>query len=205
MGSPSAGWVSLSRRKSTFDFDPLGRTEEFCLFPRNEDVNENGLLEAHEDLDGDGILDVANLLDPRACSQTTPPKCAENCSDDVCFQECLLEHDRCIADELLTFYERETNTLILRPVWPLEQRCTYGVILTDRLVGENGHPVRSPLIATSPRAAKTARTSSGIFAEIWHRQSQYCLRMDFYNRQYDRRPRIIKSRTLWTWRIQLPE
>ena len=62
-----------------FDFDPWG-AQRNVFSQENEDVNENGQLEAHEDLDGDGILDVANLLDPKACSQTTPPKCAANCA-----------------------------------------------------------------------------------------------------------------------------
>jgi hypothetical protein len=62
----------------------------------------------------DGVLDEANFADPHACDgspQATP------------------EHDRCVADNLLTFFERETNTLILRPLWPLEEQCTHAVVL----------------------------------------------------------------------------
>ncbi|HEX7600774.1 MAG TPA: hypothetical protein VF316_04175, partial [Polyangiaceae bacterium] len=47
-------------------------------------------------------------------------------------------------DNLLTWYERETDTLILRPLVPLEEKTEYAVILTDRLVGSDGRPVRSP-------------------------------------------------------------
>ena len=49
------------------------------------------------------------------------------------------------SDDLLTFYERATHTLILRPVFPLEQERTYAVLLTDRLLGSNGRAVQSPL------------------------------------------------------------
>ncbi|MCC7537849.1 MAG: hypothetical protein IT379_16615, partial [Deltaproteobacteria bacterium] len=47
-------------------------------------------------------------------------------------------------DDMLTWYERETNTLIVRPFVPLQERRTYAVVLTDRLVGQDGQPVRSP-------------------------------------------------------------
>lgn len=45
---------------------------------------------------------------------------------------------------LLSFYERETNTLIARPVYPLREETTYAVVLTKNLVGLDGQPVRSP-------------------------------------------------------------
>jgi len=48
------------------------------------------------------------------------------------------------SDELLSWYERESNTLIVRPVVPLREKTTYAVIVTERLVGEDGAPVRSP-------------------------------------------------------------
>ena len=94
-----------------------------------EDRNNDGVLDFDEDRDGDGHLDTANLLNPTACDE---------------YQEGAIDRQRCIADELMTFYERESNTLILRPVWPLEQRCRYAVVLTERLKGEDGSPVRSP-------------------------------------------------------------
>jgi len=45
---------------------------------------------------------------------------------------------------MMTFYERETNTLILRVLIPMEEESLYAVVLTNRLIGENGQPVRSP-------------------------------------------------------------
>lgn len=63
-----------------------------------------------EDTDGDGILDKPNTL----------PENGDPYND------------------LLTFYERETNTLILQPVVPLRERTTYAVVITRRVLGENG-------------------------------------------------------------------
>ncbi len=47
-------------------------------------------------------------------------------------------------DNLLTWYERETDTLIVRPLLPLEEKTEYAVVLTDRLTGSDGNPVKSP-------------------------------------------------------------
>ncbi|HEY0881777.1 MAG TPA: hypothetical protein VGD87_09610, partial [Archangium sp.] len=81
--------------------------------------------EVEEDLDGDGELDpgedtdMDGVLDhPNTRSKTDP--------------------------SLITFYERETNTLIARPVYPLREATTYAVVLTKNLKDVDGHPVRSP-------------------------------------------------------------
>jgi hypothetical protein len=63
-------------------------------------------------------------------------------------------------DNLLTWYERESDTLILRPLLPLEEKTEYAVVLTDRLVGYDGQAVRSPFAqvyhaAQADGAAKT--------------------------------------------------
>lgn len=49
--------------------------------------------------------------------------------------------------EWVDFYEVATDTLIVRPVMPLEQRSRYAVVLTDGLHGRNGQPIRSPFDA----------------------------------------------------------
>ncbi len=82
---------------------------------REEDLNRNGKLDPGEDLDMDGVLDHPNTLFP----------------GDSTFK-------------VLPFYERETNTLMLKPIMPLRERTTYAVVLTKRLVDEDGRPVRSP-------------------------------------------------------------
>ncbi len=48
------------------------------------------------------------------------------------------------VDDLLSYYERETDTLLLRPVLPLAEKTEYAVVLTDRLRDTLGRPVRSP-------------------------------------------------------------
>ena len=85
---------------------------------REEDENENGFLDWMEDTDDDGTWDEPNTLDP----QGSP-----------------LERD-----QFLEFYERETNTLIMRPVRPLRAETTYAVVLTKALRGEDGNEVESP-------------------------------------------------------------
>jgi hypothetical protein len=51
------------------------------------------------------------------------------------------------VDDLVTWYERETDTLVLRPLLPLDEKTEYAVVLTDRLHGPDGQPVRSPFPA----------------------------------------------------------
>ncbi len=45
---------------------------------------------------------------------------------------------------IINFYERETNTLIAKPVMPLREATTYAVVLTKNLLDAAGQPVRSP-------------------------------------------------------------
>jgi hypothetical protein len=118
-----------------FPFDPRGESLNILFPDHTEDLNRNGRLDPGEDLDGDGVLGEANFLDPHACDAVQPST---------------PEHDRCIADNLLTWYERSTNTLILRPVWPMEERCTHAVVLTSRVRGVDEKPVESPLPAVQP-------------------------------------------------------
>ena len=82
----------------------------------NEDLNGNGQLDWGEDTDNDGYLDRPN---------TWP-----------------LDGDP--REDLLTFYELQSNTLILRLVAPLAEETTYAVVLTDRLTGTDGQVVTSP-------------------------------------------------------------
>lgn len=119
-----------------FPFDVHGTATNSLFEERNEDLDGDGELDPGEDTDGDGVLDRPNLDDPTAC-------------DAVPFGT--VAYDQCIQDHLLTFYERQTDTLILRPLWPLEQRCTHAVVLSKRLTGEDGAPVESPFPAVNHR------------------------------------------------------
>ena len=127
---------ALNHRGSFFRYDLQADSNNLLFSDRNEDINRNGIIDPGEDLDHDGVLDQPNFVDPAAC-------------DDVVAGSS--EHDRCVADNLLTWYERESDTLILRPIWPLEAGCSYAVVLTDRLTGEDGRLIDSPFTAVNPR------------------------------------------------------
>jgi hypothetical protein len=103
-----------------FPNDPRA-TEQNLLY---ETVNEavgacaDGVYRPQCDTDFDGVLDVPDTLGP---ARTYPG-----------------------LDNLLTWYERQTDTLILQPVLPMQEKTEYAVVLTDRLHGPDGKPVRSP-------------------------------------------------------------
>ena len=82
----------------------------------DEDLDGDGELDWGEDTDNDGVLDVPNVYPVGG-----DPR-----------------------EDLLSWYERETDTLILRPVVPLREETTYAVVITSRLVGEDGNRVVSP-------------------------------------------------------------
>ncbi len=130
------GYRLDQRGNPFFEYDPNGESNNTLFEDRNEDQNGNGLLDPGEDTDDDGILDVANLDDPRACDG---------------FPASSMERDRCLADRLLTFYDRQDNGLHLRNFWPLEEGCRYAVVLTKRLVDAAGKPVESPFPSVNPR------------------------------------------------------
>jgi len=46
--------------------------------------------------------------------------------------------------EFVNYYEFETDTLIIRPILPLEEASRYAVVLLKGLKGADGEPVRSP-------------------------------------------------------------
>lgn len=133
------GYVLNENGNRIFPYDPEGESNSMVMNEWNEDKNGNGQLDPGEDRDEDGVLDVANFVDPKACDA---------------FAVDTTERDRCVADNLLSWYERQSNTLIMRPVWPLEEHCTYAVVLTNRLLGADGKPVRSPFPAVYPRDQK---------------------------------------------------
>lgn len=99
-----------------FPNDSRAACPSFVFDTVSEDLDGDGVLDWGEDTDNDGILDVPNVWPDGG-----DPR-----------------------DDLLTWYEKSTNTLIFRPVRPLREETTYAVVLTDRLVGTDGSPVRSP-------------------------------------------------------------
>lgn len=82
----------------------------------DEDADGDGVFDSGEDSDGDGVFDVPNVYPPGG--------------------------DRFY--DLMTAYDLASDTLVVRPVVPLAEATTYAVVLTERLVGLDGQPVRSP-------------------------------------------------------------
>lgn len=99
-----------------FPNEPRAETASLLFELVEEDLNANGILDEGEDTDSDGVLDHPNVY-----PEGGDPR-----------------------QDLLTWYERETNTLIMRPVVPLREENRYAVVLTSRLVDADGQAVVSP-------------------------------------------------------------
>ncbi len=102
----------------------LDRADYYPDDPRGH-LSQLLMEEVEEDLNGNGKLDPGEDTD----------------------MDGVLDHPntRSATDTtLLNFYERETNTLIAKPVIPLREGTTYAVVLTRHLLDEKGQPVRSP-------------------------------------------------------------
>lgn len=98
--------------------DPRPDSPNLVFETYDEDTNGNGVLDPYEDTDYDGHLDRPNTF-----SGTDPGPDG--------------------ADDLLTFYERETNTLIVWPLHTLHEATTYAVVLTKNVKGEDGKVIES--------------------------------------------------------------
>ncbi len=110
------GNFPLTLEKPTYYPNDIHNTAQEMIFEElEEDQNHNGKLDLGEDLDMDGVLDHPNY----------------RFAGDNPF-------------DVMTYYERETNTLIMKPVMPMREATTYAVVLTKRLLDETGRPVRSP-------------------------------------------------------------
>lgn len=127
--------IVLERRDNYWDNDPRAGTISILFEEVDEDINGNGVLDPGEDTDADGVLDRPNYLPGVHPSP-----------DDLAAR----------ADAMMSFYERETNTLILRPLVPLRERTTYAVVVTRRLRDQFGDPVGSPY----PTIHHTAQTEA---------------------------------------------
>ncbi|MSP92424.1 MAG: hypothetical protein EXR79_11605 [Myxococcales bacterium] len=117
--------VVLEKLDHYWRADPRGDTNSVLFEEIDEDTNANGKLDPGEDTDLDGRLDKPNWL-PGTTKARKDMDLAER------------------ADALMTFWERETNTLLARPLQPLRERTTYAVVVTRRLKDTKGKPVGSP-------------------------------------------------------------
>ena len=64
----------------------------------------------------------------------------------------------------MTFYERETNTRIVRAMEALRERSTYAVVLTRRILAEDGSPIGSPFDSYHHLSQKDALGGSQTFS-----------------------------------------
>ncbi|MFT5431490.1 MAG: hypothetical protein ACI9OJ_002186 [Myxococcota bacterium] len=103
--------------------DPRGDSISLFFEETDEDINGNGVLDRGEDTDADGLLDKPNYLPGMNPDKADLPG---------------------RADALMTFYEKETNTVLMRPMVPLRERTTYAMVVTKRLKDENQIAVGSP-------------------------------------------------------------
>lgn len=110
--------LTLPTAQGLFPQDPRAQARNLVFETIDEDLDRNGQLSPREDTDGDGRLDRPNVLRPGGDPIT----------------------------ELADFYELETNTLLLRPVVPLRPGHRYAVVLTSRIKGADGQPIRSPFV-----------------------------------------------------------
>ncbi len=104
--------------------DPRALEAQIMFESVEEDRDGDGVMDPGEDTDFDGVLDHPNTL--TGARYATPEE---------------------TYDHMVFFWERETNTLLLRPMLPLRERHEYAVVLTDRLTGVGGESVRSPFPA----------------------------------------------------------
>lgn len=130
--------ITVNRTDRYYELDPRIEGTNLLFETYSEDLNGNGVLDPGEDTDGDGILDVPNTVDPTKPRYGLPPTFARAPPG---------QEGNDVYRDLLDFYERETNTLIIRPVVPLQQRREYAVVITDRVVDHDGNPIRSPFPA----------------------------------------------------------
>src|ERR1019366_8095854 len=90
--------LTLKDRNRFWDNDARAGLVSLVFDEVDEDTNHNGVLDPGEDTDGDGVLDKPNYFPGSHPSWDDPAA---------------------RTDALTNFYERETNTLILRPGEPL--------------------------------------------------------------------------------------
>ena len=136
--------IALEKRDNYFENDGYRQSSNIVVEIFDEDINGNGVLDPGEDRDWDDVLDRPNYIDPDAVPEDFLPE-GVGLDDKLCEEEGFLGRELIGFDNLASFWEEETNTLIVRPVLPLRPLTKYAVILTTRLKSRaTGLPVRSP-------------------------------------------------------------
>lgn len=111
--------LAVAERTKYWPNDPRASEDTLAYETVEEGAGlPRGAYRADLDTDFDGVIDHPNVLRPTGKSAR--------------------------IEDVIPWYERESDTLILRPVVPLEEKHEYAVVLTDRLKGHDGQPVKSP-------------------------------------------------------------
>lgn len=126
--------LALEWAHQYWDFDPHRDSPNLMFETHDEDKNGNGKLDPYEDIDFDGVLDK-----PNSWSGKPVPV-----MDEKNYEGILAAGAERPIDDLVSFYEKETNTLILQPLVPLRQATTYAVVVTRNMMDAQGNPVVSP-------------------------------------------------------------
>jgi hypothetical protein len=114
--------LTIENTDQYFPNDPRGAATNLLFDTVGEvDTDGDGELDLDEDTDGDEIFDRPNTWGEAMGDGRTDP-----------------------VDDLLTFYELATHTLLIRPLVPLRERTTYAMVLTRRLSGTDSEPVQPP-------------------------------------------------------------
>jgi hypothetical protein len=121
--------ADLDMGHGRFPGDLVQTNRYFPLDARSEDPSLLFELQGAEDLDHDGELDPGEDTDADGLLDNEPNVFPEGGDP---------------RQDLLTWYELQSETLIIRPVVPLREMTTYAVVLTERLHGLDGQPVHSP-------------------------------------------------------------
>ena len=135
--------IALEKRDNYFENDGHKTASNIMVEVRDEDLNHNGKLDPGEDTDWDGVLDQPNYIRPNAKVEDFLPEGFDP-AGLLCEEEQIPVRDVIKYDNLASFWEEETLTLLARPVLPLRALTRYAVILTTRLTDRDGNPIRSP-------------------------------------------------------------
>ncbi|MGE0324164.1 MAG: hypothetical protein AB7S68_17750 [Polyangiaceae bacterium] len=137
----------LERQELYWKNDPRRASISLFYEEADEDTNRNGRLDPGEDANGNGVLDAGEDTNDNGVLDPPEDTDADGLLDSPNYRPGMHPAQADLkgrADALMTFYERQTNTLIARPLVPLEDHTRYAVIVTRRILDVNGEPVGSP-------------------------------------------------------------
>jgi hypothetical protein len=139
-----------------FHFDSHWHVNNLMMEGNEEDKDCDGEMDPGEDRDFDGVLDHPNIAYAscynRACFSRGTDGAWVSPYPEVCPDPDVPPYnewdenapEKVLDNKLVTNFEYQTNTLILRPLVAMDQRTTYAVVLTRGLRDIDGNPIRSP-------------------------------------------------------------